>query len=31
VGERLLVKVNQRYEWSYLYAFLTRPKTGELH
>ncbi len=30
VGERPLVKVHQRYEWSYLYAF-ARPKTGEVH
>jgi transposase len=30
IGERPLVKVHQRYEWSYLYAF-ARPKTGEVH
>lgn len=30
VGERPLVKVHQRYEWSYLYAF-ARPNTGEVH
>src|SRR5215204_6248888 len=30
IGERLLVEVHQRYEWTYLYAFV-RPKTGELH
>lgn len=30
VGERPIVKVHQRYEWSYLYAF-ARPKTGEVH
>ena len=30
VGERPLVKVHQRYEWTYLYAF-ARPKTGEVH
>ena len=30
VGERPLVKVHQRYEWTYLYAFV-RPKTGEVH
>lgn len=29
VGERPIVKVHQRYEWSYLYAF-ARPKTGEV-
>ena len=30
IGERPLVKVHQRYEWTYLYAFV-RPKTGEVH
>jgi hypothetical protein len=30
VGERPLVEVHQRYEWTYLYAF-ARPKTGEVH
>lgn len=30
IGERPLVKVHQRYEWTYLYAF-ARPKTGEVH
>ncbi len=30
VGERPVVKVHQRYQWSYLYAF-ARPKTGEVH
>lgn len=30
VGERPLVKVHQRYEWTYLYAY-ARPKTGEVH
>jgi hypothetical protein len=30
VGERPLVKVHQRYEWTYLCAFV-RPKSGELH
>ena len=30
IGERPLVKVRQRYEWTYLYAF-ARPKTGEAH
>ncbi len=30
VGERPLVKVHQRYEWTYLYSFV-RPKTGEVH
>jgi len=30
IGERPLVKVHQRYEWTYLYAF-ARPKTGEIH
>jgi transposase len=29
VGERPLVKVHQRYEWTYLYAF-ARPKSGEV-
>ncbi len=27
VGERPIVKVHQRYEWTYLYAF-ARPNTG---
>ena len=30
IGERPLVKVHQRYEWTYLYAF-ARPKSGEVH
>jgi len=30
VGERPLVKVHQRYQWTHLYAF-ARPKTGEVH
>src|SRR5215216_294231 len=30
IGERLLVEVHQRYEWTYLYSFV-RPKTGEVH
>jgi len=30
IGERPLVKVHQRYEWTCLYAF-ARPKTGEVH
>lgn len=30
VGERPLVKVHHRYEWTYLYAF-ARPKSGEVH
>jgi transposase len=30
IGERPLVKVHQRYQWPYLYAF-ARPKTGEVH
>jgi transposase len=30
VGERPSVKVHQRYEWTYLYAF-ARPKSGEVH
>ena len=30
VGDRPSVKVHQRYEWTYLYAFV-RPKTGEVH
>ncbi len=30
IGQRPMVKVHQRYEWTYLYAF-ARPKTGEVH
>jgi hypothetical protein len=30
IGERPQVLVHQRYEWTYLYAFV-RPKTGEIH
>jgi transposase len=30
IGERPSVKVHQRYEWIYLYAFV-RPKTGKVH
>jgi hypothetical protein len=30
IGERPVVKVHQRYEWTYLYAF-ARPKSGEVH
>jgi len=30
VGQRPSVKVHQRYEWTYLYAF-ARPKSGEVH
>ncbi len=30
IGQRPLVKVHQRYEWSYLYAF-AHPKSGEVH
>src|SRR5215208_6032873 len=30
IGERPQVKVHQRYEWSYLYAF-AHPKSGEVH
>ena len=30
IGERPLVEVHQRYEWTYLYAFV-RAKTGEVH
>lgn len=30
IGERPIVKVHQRYEWTYLYAF-ARPKSGEVH
>jgi DDE superfamily endonuclease len=29
IGERPIVKVHRRYEWTYLYAF-ARPKTGEV-
>ena len=29
IGQRPLVKVHQRYEWTYLYAF-ARPKSGEV-
>jgi hypothetical protein len=30
VGEKPIVKVHQRYEWTYLYAF-AHPKTGEVY
>jgi transposase len=30
IGQRPLVNVHQRYQWTYLYAF-ARPKTGEVH
>jgi transposase len=30
IGERPLVEVHQRYEWTYLYSFV-RPKSGEVH
>jgi transposase len=30
VGQRPHAKVHQRYEWTYLYAFV-RPKSGEVH
>ncbi len=30
IGQRPTVKVHQRYEWSYLYAF-ARPSSGEVH
>ena len=30
IAERPLVKVHQRYQWTYLYAF-ARPKSGEVH
>src|SRR5215207_7934035 len=30
IGRRPLVKVHQRYEWTYLYAF-AHPKSGEVH
>ena len=30
IGRRPLVRVHQRYEWTYLYAF-AHPKTGEVH
>ena len=30
VGQRPSVKVHQRYEWTYLYAF-ARPNSGEVH
>lgn len=30
IGERPQVKVHQRYEWTYLYAF-AHPKSGEVH
>lgn len=30
IGQRPLVKVHQRYEWTYLYAF-AHPKSGEVH
>ena len=31
IGQRPLVKVHQRYEWSYLYAFAHPKKSGEVH
>jgi len=30
IGQRPMVKVHQRYEWTYLYAF-ARPQTGQVH
>ena len=30
IGRRPLVKVHQRYEWTYLYAF-AHPKSGKVH
>jgi hypothetical protein len=30
IGQRPIVKVHQRYEWTYLYAF-ARPKSGEVY
>lgn len=30
IGERPIIKVHQRYEWTYLYAF-AHPKSGEVH
>ena len=30
IGQRPLVEVHQRYEWTYLYSFV-RPKSGEVH
>ena len=30
IGERPLVEVQQRYEWTYLYAF-ARPNSGKVH
>lgn len=30
IGQRPMVKVHQRYKWTYLYAF-ARPNTGEVH
>jgi hypothetical protein len=30
IGQRPLVEVHQRYEWTYLYAF-AHPKSGEVH
>jgi hypothetical protein len=30
IGQRPLVKVHQRYEWTYLYAF-AHPNSGEVH
>lgn len=30
IGERPTVKVHQRYEWTYIYAF-ARPNSGEIH
>jgi hypothetical protein len=31
IGERPVVKVHQRYEWTYLYYAFARPKSGEVH
>jgi hypothetical protein len=30
IGERPLIEVHQRYEWTYLYAF-ARPNSGKVH
>jgi hypothetical protein len=31
IGQRPLVKVHRRYEWTYLYAAFARPKSGKVH
>jgi transposase len=31
IGQRPLVKVHQRYEWTYLYASFAHPESGKVH